>query len=265
VPFQPEDINAALAELAGTSRKLLYDVTEEDAPHRSSPSTPFVHGSPAWWQFVARRRSLDDGQGLSLMISLRGLRTEERLLIVNWGSKYANSFLLIEPADPWLDLSTPEGIGAYAREKKVRNAAELVRSAYADWNYWIRDEKGDLESRSATLTVESRETLWQVIEERLPQTFPAAAFLSSLTLLSLREAELFTGGKPVHRAIAPFLTRLGLPVVYDPRHVIQGVRELVNAGLAWVQDPQDNWRSYRGPNAPIPAEVSDERVAYMER
>jgi hypothetical protein len=63
----------------------------------------------------------------------------------------------------------------------------------------------------------------------------------------------------------PFLTRLGLPIVYDGRHVIQGVRQLVNAGLAWVQDPQDDWRLYAGPTEPIPAELSDERLALMLR
>ena len=63
----------------------------------------------------------------------------------------------------------------------------------------------------------------------------------------------------------PFLTRLGMPIVYDAHHVIRGVRELVNAGLAWVQDPQDNWRVYRGPSEPLPADISDERVASMVR
>ena len=32
---------------------------------------------------------------------------------------------------------------------------------------------------------------------------------------------------------------------------------------AWVQDPQDNWRVYRGPSEPLPAELTDERVAAM--
>jgi hypothetical protein len=43
------------------------------------------------------------------------------------------------------------------------------------------------------------------------------------------------------------------------------VRQLVDAGLAWVQDPQDNWRVYKGPAEPIPAEIPDERVATMVR
>jgi hypothetical protein len=260
-----DELLTALAGLAGTPRTLVYDVTEAEAPHRSSPSTPFVHGSEAWWRFIERRRSLDDGQGLNLLVSLRGLRADERLLAVNWGARFANSFLLIEPADPWLDLSTAEGVAEYERHSAAKHAPDLVRAAYAEWNYWVRDEKGELESRSATLSVGTHETLWQVVEQRLPQTFPAAAFLSSLTLLTLKEAELFTGGKSVGRAVAPFLTRLGLPVLYDARHVIQGVRQLVNAGLTWVQDPEDNWRHYRGPAEPIPAEISDERVSRMQR
>ena len=260
-----DDLLVALGGLAGTPRMLVYDLTEADAPHRASPSTPFVRGSEAWWRFVERRRALDDAQGLNLLVSLRGLRTDERLLAVNWGTKFANSFLVIEPADPWLDLSTEEGLDDYARQSGKHHATDLVRAAYADWNYWVLDEKGELESRSATLNLDPHATLWQAIEQRLPETFPAHAFLSSLTLLTLKEAELFTGGKPVARAVAPFLTRLGLPVLYDARHVIQGVRQLVNAGLAWVQDPEDSWRIYRGPTEPIPAELSDEHVSRMQR
>jgi hypothetical protein len=179
---------------------------------------------------------------------------------------FANSFLVIEPADPWLDLTTSDGIDQFARQTGARNAAALVRAAYAEWIYWIRDENGELDSRAATLGLSRPdETLWQALWQRLPQTFPADAFLSSLTLLNLREAELFTGGREVARAIMPFLTRLGLPVLYDARHVIRGVRELVNAGLAWVQDPEDNNRVYSGPSAPIPAEITDERLALMVR
>ena len=260
-----DELLTALTGLAGTPRTLVYDLTEAEMPHRANPSTPFVHGSEAWWRFIERRRVLDNGQALNLLVSLRGLRAEERLLAVNWGTRFANAFLLIEPADPWLDLTTPAGLAEYERSSGARQAPDLVRAAYAEWNYWVRDEKGELESRSATLNLNTDETLWQVIEQRLPQTFPAAAFLSSLTLLTLKESELFTGGKPVGRAIAPFLTRLGLPILYDARHVIHGVRQLVNAGLTWVQDPEDSWRLYRGPSEPIPAEISDERLSRMER
>jgi hypothetical protein len=255
----------ALGQLAGTPRTLVYDLTEEEAPSRANPSTPFVRGSEAWWRFVERRRALDDAQGLNLLISLRGLRMEERLLAVNWGTAFANSFLVIEPADPWLDLSTAEGLADYESQSGAKDAPCLVRGAYAEWNYWVRDEQGELESRSATLNLTPDSTLWDTVRERLPQAFPAAAFLSSLTLLTLRESELFTGGKQVARAVAPFLTRLGLPVLYDARHVLQGVRQLVNAGLTWVQDPEDNWRFYRGPSDPIPTELSDERLSRMER
>ena len=255
----------ALRALAGTSRVLVYDVAEVDAPSRDKPQTPFVHGSEAWWDFVERRRALDDGRNLSLLISLRGLRVDERLLVVNWGTAFANSFLVIEPSDPWLDLTTPEGIEKFASQAGASDADALVRAAYAEWIYWIRDERGELESRTARLNLRPDETLSQTLWDRLPKTFPASAFLSSLTLLQLKEAELFTGGREVARAIIPFLTRLGLPIVYDGRHVIQGVRQLVNAGLAWAQDPQDNWRLYTGPAEPIPAELSDERVALMLR
>jgi hypothetical protein len=260
------EVVAAIKRLAGTERVLIYDVPEDGAPQRSSPATPFVRGSNAWWQFVERRRALDDGSDLNLLVSMRGLRTDERLLAVSWGTAFANSFLIVEPADPWLDLTTLEGIHAYENERGARNGDALVRAAYAEWIYWIRDEDGNLESRAATLDIADRDaTLWSTVWERLPLTFPEPAFLSSLTLLTLREAELFTGGREVARAVVPFLTRLGLPVLYDARHVLGGVRQLVNAGLAWVQDPEDGWRVYRGPEEPLPAEIPDERLAFMVR
>ena len=260
-----DELLTALGRLAGTPRTLLYDLTEEQAPERHSPSTPFVRGSDAWWRFVERRRVLDDGEGLNLVISLRGLRTDERLLAINWGTAFSNSFLLIEPSDPWLDLTTAEGVAAFERQSAAKDANELVNAAYAEWNYWVCDDKGDLESRSAVLALSSEASLAEAMMERLPQAFPAASFLSALTLLHLREIELFTGGREVARAIIPFLTRLGLPVVYDAKHVVHGVRQLVNAGLAFVQDPDDNWRVYKGPTEPIPAEISDERFGRMLR
>ncbi len=263
--MQASQLTEALRGLAGTSRVLIYDVSEADAPQRDNPQTPFVKGSQTWWDFVERRRALDDGEDLTLLISLRGLRMDERLLVVNWGTAYANSFLIIEPSDPWLDLTTPDGIEQFATSAQTSDADSLARAAYAEWIYWVRDAKNELESRTATLSLSPDATLFDTLSKRLLQAFPAAAFLSSLTLLQLREAELFTGGREVARAIIPFLTRLGLPIVYDTRHVIQGVRRLVDAGLASVQDPEDDWRFYRGPSEPIPAELSDERVALMVR
>ena len=256
---------AALQQLAGMPRLLIYDLSEEQAPHRADAASPFVRGSDAWWRFVERRRSLDDGQGLNLVISLRGLRTDERLLAVGWGTAFANSFLLIEPADPWLDLTTAEGLAEYEKQCRCKDASSLVRAAYAEWNYWVHDSRGELETRAATLNVEAKSTLWQELGERLQHTFPAESFLSSLTLLTLRETELFAGGSEVIRSAVPFLTRLGLPILHDPRHVLRGVRQLVNAGLTSVQDPRDHGRVYRGPQEPLPREVSDERLAMMVR
>jgi len=265
-----QEILAALKRLAGTDRVVIYDVHEDDAPERANATTPFIRGSAAWWDFVERRRALDDGQNLTLLVSLRGLRTEERLLVVNWGSAFANTFLLIEPSDPWLDLTSGEGIRNLASHNATPSgkddADKLVRAAYADWVYWYTSPQGETESHMANLDIsDPSSTLWQTMWHKLPQTFREQDYLSSLTLLTLRESELFTGGREVGRAIVPFLTRLGLPIIYDARHVIQGVRQLVNAGLAWVQDPEDNWRVYKGPAEPIPAEVTDERLALMVR
>jgi hypothetical protein len=259
------ELSAALQRLAGTDRVVVYDLNAGEAPERAAYTSPFVRGPAIWWRYIERRRSLDDGRDLNILVSMRGLRLEERLMAVNWGCAFANSFLVIEPADPWLDLTSPEGIAEFEGKAGTKDPDKLARAAYAEWIYWVRDEKGELESRAATLDMSDKDaTLWQALAERLQATFPAQAFLSSLTLLTLREAELFTGGREVARAIVPFLTRLGLPVLYDARHVIQGVRQLVNAGLAWVQDPEDE-RIYRGPSEPLPEDVPDERLALMIR
>jgi hypothetical protein len=261
-----EDVAAAIQRLAGTQRLVLYDVNGVDAPRRDTPGSVFVRGGAAWWRFIERRRVLDTGEDLNLMVSLRSLNPDERMTLVNWGSAYANSFLLIEPADPALDLTTPEGILDFAQQSHALDADALVRAAYAEWVYWTTEPEGGLTEHAATLDVaDPRSTLWGSLWERLSQTFPPSAFLATLTLLNMREQELFTGGREVGRAMMPFLTRLGLPVLYDARHVLAGVRQLVNAGLAWVTDPYDHNRLYRGPFAPLPADLPDERLAVMTR
>ena len=261
-----EDVAGAIRRLAGTQRLVLYDVSGVDGPQRDNPSSVFVRGGSAWWRFIEKRRSFDTGEDLNLVVSLRSLSAAERMTLVNWGSAYANSFLLVEPADPALDLTTPEGILDFAQSTHALDADALVRSAYAEWVYWTTQPDGSLVEHAATLDVaDPRATLWGTLWERLPETFPPSSFLSTLTLLNMREQELFTGGREVARAMMPFLTRLGLPVLYDARHVLAGVRQLVNAGLAWVTDPNDHNRLYRGPHDPIPADVPDERLAVMTR
>src|SRR3990172_1902656 len=106
--MEASDLAAALGRLAGTERLLVYDVSEPEAPERRNPAVPFVRGGGAWWRFVERRRALDDGADLNLLVSLRGLRADERLLAVSWGCAFANSFLVVEPADPTLHPTTPQ-------------------------------------------------------------------------------------------------------------------------------------------------------------
>jgi hypothetical protein len=260
-----EDVAVALRRLAGTDRLLVYDVSGVEAPQRDNPSTPFVRGGQAWWRFVEQRRALDTGEDLNLLVSLRRLKPDERLTVINWGCAYANSFLLVEPEGE-VDLTTPESILDFALTSRAVDGDELVRAAYAQWVYWTYSEEGELQSNAAVLNIaDPRVTLWGSLWERLAQTFPASTFLSSLTLLNMRELELFTGGREVARAVMPFLTRLGLPVLYDARLVIGGVRQLVNAGLAWVTDPEDGGRMYRGPFDPVPNEMPDEKFAVMLR
>ena len=264
--MNPRLVGAALQRLAGTGRLVVYDVAADSAPSRATISTPFVRGGDDWWRFVQRRRALDDGLDLNLLVSLRRLSPDERLLVVGWGTAFANSFLLVEPSDVSVNFTTQAGVTDFASANDLAEPEKLIRAAYAEWVYWVRDRGGDLESRTARLDVMNpNQTIWQTIWDQLPQTFDAAEFLSILTLLNLREPELFTGGREVARAIVPFLTRLGMPILYDARHVMQAMRQLINAGLASAQDPQENLRTYRGPGAPLPAEISDERLALMLR
>ncbi len=264
--MNPRLLGAALQRLAGSDRMVVYDVAQDSAPSRTNSTTPFVRGGEAWWRFIERRRVLDDGLDLNLLISLRRLSSEERLLAVGWGTAFANSFLLVEPSDVSVNFTTTSGVIEFATDHGLDRPEKLIRTAYGEWVYWVRGDNGDLESRAAQLDViDPAATIWQTIWDQLQQTFDAADFLSILTLLNLREAELFTGGREVARAIVPFLTRLGMPILYDARHVMQGMRELINAGLASAQDPQENLRTYRGPGAPLPEEISDERLALMLR
>ena len=159
--FGRTEIVAAIKQLAGTDRLLIYDVREDEAPERANSASPFIRGSAAWWDFVRRRRQLDDGENLSLLISLRGLRRDERMSIVNWGTFFANTFLLIEPADPWLDLTTETGIAELAKaHPQAKSALDVVRAAYADWVYWYTTPEG--EDRRPLLAVVAELALFEV-------------------------------------------------------------------------------------------------------
>ena len=130
--MEASDLAAALGRLAGTERLLVYDVSEPEAPERRNPVVPFVRGGGAWWRFVERRRALDDGADLNLLVSLRGLRADERLLAVSWGCAFANSFLVVEPSDPWLDLTTPEGIADFQVKTGLDDAEKKCEEQHGD-------------------------------------------------------------------------------------------------------------------------------------
>ncbi|MGI8554031.1 MAG: hypothetical protein ACR2PL_25085, partial [Dehalococcoidia bacterium] len=137
-------VQHAFAATMGHSRLLLYDLPSEDAPRRTSRSGISLEGSGRWLQYLANRRHFDDGR-LTLLVALRRLGAEERLLAIDWGSAYANTFLLIEPSRSDVDL-TDAGHPSAAR---VRAAAESVlsgsdpamlarvlRELYGSWVYW---------------------------------------------------------------------------------------------------------------------------------
>jgi hypothetical protein len=56
----------------------------------------------------------------------------------------------------------------------------------------------------------------------------------------------------VARVRIPFLTRLGLPVLFAPERVDYALRHLVNEGRAWVFEDGPDPAYYHGPARPVP-------------
>jgi len=214
-----------------------------------------VIGGDIWWRFVRRRRDLDDGS-LTLLVSLRRLPEDEALLAVDWGTAFANALLLIQPSaavdltDSW--LNQPPKHDAWLREQ------------YGSWQYWHLAPEGKREPRSELLDLSSGVSIVAAMKALLPQVYPPGIFRASLMALNAREADLFIG-KPVERVVIPFLTRLGLPIPYDPAILLDAMRDLINLGQAWVEDPEDGRKAYHGPERPLPGEVSNQRLREMMR
>jgi hypothetical protein len=245
----------ALRKLVGTDRFVVYDVPPAERPTRAGPMTPFVMGGDAWWRFVRRRKELDDGW-LTVLVSVRRLPEEEALLAVDWGTMFANAMLLVEPhqdIEPLQGSRRPEG-----------DLERQLRESFGVWRYWRLSPDGALKPGREELDLGGTRTIAQVLEERLPRVFPPEEFRASLFALNAREMDLFVG-RPVGRVVLPFLTRLGLPVPYDPRLLIEAVRDLVDRGLAYVEDPRGERTTYHGPEKTLPPDLPLERLAEMVR
>lgn len=264
---------SALRLLAGTPRAVIYDLPRELAPHPAPGSPVFVLGCRRWQRFLHERRHYDDGEP-TLIIALRQLDPWERRLVVDWGTAHANTFLLVEPRDPTCDLTDPADVLRSCAEPEVvrpltpievdRSQAQSqllkrLRQAYGLWTRW-EGETPHMERLD--LTAGGHTTLWDALARRLYERFPPEAFLAALLRLRAQEPELFRG-RPLGRAVMPFRTRLGLPVPYAPRLVLEAARLLVNRGWAWAFAQGPEGQSFCGPSRCIPVDMDDEALASL--
>jgi hypothetical protein len=259
-------LRRGLIAVAGYSRILVYDLKADEAPGRLRRSAIALRGSDRWQDYLARRRELDDGD-LTLVFSLRRLGLSERLLMIDWGTAHANTFLLIEPVDSFVDLSQ----AGQPPAKKLFEAAErgdadavesILRSAYGSWVYWPAAPASEDGFRRVDLPLAgSKATVFELLQRELQRAFPPMAFHEQLLRLFQNESELFTG-HTVERARSPFLTRLGLPAVYAPSLVTGAVRQLVNEGRISAF-PESGTGFFQGPSEPVPDEVPNELFERM--
>jgi hypothetical protein len=252
--------------VAGFARILLYDLSPEDAPGRVSRTGIALHGSNGWRAYLGRRRQLDDGD-LSLVLSLRRLERSERLLAVDWGTAHANAFLLMEPLETQVDLSS--GVDPVSRvlhdaaARGDRQRVEgLLREIYGSWVYWPGAPATEDGCERMDIPVrEPSGTLFEGLLRALRRVFPPSAFQERLGELMRFESELFAG-RSIERARSPFLTRLGLPAVYEPSLVTGALRRMVNEGriAAYVAGGRG---SFQGPEEPVPDEIPNELFERM--
>lgn len=261
-----------LQDLAGSARGVVYDVPAAEHPRRLRPSSPSVQGSPAWDRFIRTRRQVDDG-ALTIVISLRALQGPERRLAVDWGARYANSFVLVEPRDatcdlgdranPWTERLTaaiertaepgPDEQPGWSRQTEL---GHVLRETYGTWVYWPspamdaepEEQPLDLARQGGTLALQ--------LLRAIPDRFPQDAFDRSMAFLLSWERELFSG--PVPRARSVFRTRLGMPILYDPYCADRALRRLVNLGRLPLRGPTTVPRLSYGFGSPVPQDLTDE-------
>ncbi len=252
-----DSLLAALQAVTGGDRGLIYDVPQSDAPRPRDGARVYVDGGAAWWRFVHRRRQLDDGP-LTPIVSLRPLGAEERWLVPGWGSRFTNAFLLIEPLDRGCDLTAADnrrrdGLLRLATDGASTPLLAAVRASYGQWH-----------AADGAVSVQPGgpgETMMSLLMRHLHRRYPVSAYAAVLQALLRDEPELFTG-RAAGRAVLPFLTRRGLPVVHDPNLVTEAVRMLVNRGVIRVSATGEGV-SYRGPARPVPETVSASAFAEL--
>lgn len=267
----------ALRELAGTTNGVVYDLPRALRP-QALPGSIFVRGSAAWRAYLDARAQVDVGEP-AVLLALRVLDADERALVVDWGTTYANTFLLVEPHDAGCDLTEPAN--PYAGRVQDALAATLalappaweqaegwtrptplgalLRALFGTWRYWnAPPPRGAVEQVSLLLRGPD-DTLWTRLQPELAARFPQAAFDRTLASLHYWERELFGG--PVPRARSAFRTRLGLPILRDPRSADRALRRLVNEGRVTVVGDTLPGRPAFGPGRPVPDALPDEEFA----
>ncbi|MGH2587122.1 MAG: hypothetical protein ACRDJE_19590 [Dehalococcoidia bacterium] len=263
-----------LVELGGFERTLFYDVPRAEAPVPQAGTRVFLRGSPAWGRYLSARALADDGE-LTLLLSLRLLADGERRLAVDWGNSHANAFLLVEPTDPTCDLTDPENALRRSLEAAARTLlrdrgpdstpalpwtketplAATLRRVYGAWIAWPEPYTEASPEPIPLTTADPEGALRRRLLDEVARRYPQASFDDALAGLYERERELFGG--PVARTRLPFLTRLGLPVLYNPRRVDHALRRLVNEGRAWVFEDGPDPAFYHGPQRPVPDRMTD--------
>jgi hypothetical protein len=267
----------AFRELAGTTNGVVYDLPRALRPE-AVPGSIFVRGSSGWRAYLDAREQVDTGEP-AVLLALRVLDADERELVVDWGTTYANMFLLVEPSDWRCDLTEP--LNPFAHRLQAALSATLpdlarpdaqvdgwtrttvlgalLRELFGTWRYWEAPlPEGAIEAVSLALRGQD-ETLWSHLRPELGARFPQAAFDRALASLYYWERELFGG--PVTRARSAFRTRLGLPILGDARAADRALRRLVNEGRMTVVGYGLPGRPAFGPGHPVPDELSDEEFA----
>jgi hypothetical protein len=264
----------AFRDLAGTHNGVIYDVPFDERPE-AIPGSIFVRGSRAWRGFLDAREAVDVGQP-AILFSLRVLDDRERTLVVDWGTTYPNTFFLIEPHDPAFDLTDPNNEATLRTNLAIEETLHMaptpdrladgwtndsplgvvLRELFGAWVYWSGPEPYGVIREVPLRLAQHEDTIWSHILNELVERFPQQAFDRALAYVNDWERELLGG--PVPRAQSVFRTRLGMPILRDPRCVDRALRKLVNEGRLTVIAASLPGRPVFGQGRPIPDEISDE-------
>jgi hypothetical protein len=270
-----------LQETSGFERGVVYQVRREDAPRPVRGSAVYLHGSAAWHRYIRTRARFDDGT-LTPVLSLRSMGRDERRLVAGWGAAFANTFLLIEPRDPVIDLLDPSD----ALRRRIDSAARavlrrcspdddpgrawtretelggLLRSAYGVWLCWSGPATAGSPRRIKLSPSAPDDTLAGLLDRALLGQYPQSRFDAAVADLLETQPELFHG--PVATIRIPFKTRFGLPVLHDPYFADRALRRLVNEGRVRVFNRRAGYLvAYRGPDNPVPDDLRDEDFARL--